>query len=75
MTDFLFGDSIITEGGDCSYEIKKHLLFGRKPMKNIGNMLKIRDITSLTKICIVKAMLFLVVMYGCEIWSIKKTEG
>ena len=72
LTDFLFGDSIITEGGDCSYEIKKHLPFGRKPMKNIGN---IRDITSSTIICIVKAMLFLVVMYGCEIWSIKKTEG
>ena len=75
VTDFLSGDSIITEGGDYSYEIKKHLLLGRNPMKNISNILKIRDITSSTKICIVTAMLFLVVMYGCESWSIKKTEG
>ena len=74
VTDFLSGDSIITEGGDYSYEIKKHLLLGRNPMKNISNILKIRDITSSTKICIVTAMLFLVVMYGCESWSIKKAE-
>ena len=66
--------AIVFSNGDCSYEIKKHLLLGRNPMKNISNILKIRDITSSTKICIVTAMLFLVVMYGCESWTIKKAE-
>ena len=64
----------ITADGDCSHEIKRHLLLGRKTMINLDSTLKIRDITFLTKICLVKAMVFLVVMYGCEIWAIKKVE-
>ena len=64
----------ITADGDCSYEIKRHLLFGRKAMTNLDNILKSRDITLLTKVHLVKAIIFPVVMYGCEIWTIKKAE-
>ena len=69
-----FGGSKITADGDCSHEIKRHLLLGRKAMTNIDSILKGRDITLLTKVCIVKAMDFLVVMYGCESWMTKKAE-
>ena len=71
---FILGGSKITADGDCSHEIKRHLLLGRKAMTNIDSILKGRDITLLTKVCIVKAMDFLVVMYGCESWMTKKTE-
>ena len=64
----------ITADGDCMHEIKRHLLLGRKVMTNLDSILKVRDITWLTKICLVKAMVFPVVMYGCESWTIKKTE-
>ena len=64
----------ITADGDCSHEIKRHLLFGRKAMTNLDNILKSRDITLPTKVRLVKAMVFPVVMYGCEIWTIKKAE-
>ena len=74
VTDFIFLGSKITADGDCSREIKRHLLLGRKAMTNLDNMLKIRDITLPTKIHLVKAMVFPVVMYGCEIWTIKKAE-
>ena len=74
VTDFLSGDSIITEGGDYSYEIKKHLLLGRKVMTNLDSILKTRDITLPTKVHLVKAMVFPVVMYGCESWTVKKAE-
>ena len=74
VTDFIFLDSKITVDGDCSYEIKRILLLIRKAMTNLDSMLKSRDITLLTKVCIVKAMIFPVVMYGCEIWIIKKAE-
>ena len=74
VTDFIFLGSKITADGDCSHEIKRHLLLGRKAMTNIDSILKGRDITLLTKVCIVKAMDFLVVMYGCESWMIKKAE-
>ena len=74
VTYFLFLGSKITEDGDCSHEIKGHLLLGRKAMTNLDSILKNRDITLLTKICIVKAMVFPVVMYGCEGWTIKKAE-
>ena len=66
--------SKITADGYCSHEIKRHLLLGRKAMTNLDRMLKSRDITLLTKICLVKAMVFPVVMYGCESWTIKKAE-
>ena len=66
--------SKITEDGDCSHEIKRHLLLGRKAMTNLDSILKSRSITLLTKVCLVKAMVFPVVTYGCEIWTIKKTE-
>ena len=66
VTDFIFGGSKITADGDCSHEIKRCLLFGRKAMTNLQSILKIRGITLLTKVCIVKAMVFPVVMYGCE---------
>ena len=66
--------SKITVDGDCSHEIKRHLFFGRKAMKNPDSILKSRDITLLTKVCLVKAMIFPVVMYGCESWTIKKAE-
>ena len=74
VTDFIFLDSKITADGDCSHEIKKHLLLGRKAMTNLGSILKSRDITLPTKVHVVKAMVFPVVMYGCESWTIKKAE-
>ena len=72
VTDLIFLVSKITADGECSYEIKRHLLFGRKTMTNLGSILKSRDITLLTKICIVKAMVFSVVTYRCDSWNIKK---
>ena len=74
VTDFIFLGSKITADSDCSHEIKRCLLLGRKAMTNLDNILKSRDITLLTKIHIVKAMVFPVVMYGYESWTIKKTE-
>ena len=74
MTDFLFLGSKITEDGDCSQDIRRRLLLGRKAMTNLDNMLKSRDITLPTKVCLVKAMVFPIVMYGCECWTIKKVE-
>ena len=74
VTDFMFGGSKITADGDCSHEIKRHLLLGKKVMTNLGSILKSRDITLLTKVHLVKAMVFPVVMYGCESWTIKKAE-
>ena len=74
LTDFILGGAKITVDGDCSYEIKRHLLLGRKVMTNLDSILKSRDITLPTKFHIVKAMVFPVVMYGCESWTIKKAE-
>ena len=74
VSDFIFGGSKITADGDCSHEIKRCLLLGRKVMTNLDNILKSRDITLSTKVCLVKAMVFPVVMYGCESWTIKKAE-
>ena len=74
ITDFVFLGSKITVGGDCSHEIKIRLLLGRKAMTNLNSVLKSRDIILLTKVHIVKAMVFLVVMYRCESWTIKKAE-
>ena len=74
VSDFIFGGSKITADGDCSHEIKRRLLLGRKVMINLDNILKSRDITLPTKVCLVKAMVFPVVMYGCESWTIKKAE-
>ena len=74
VTDFLFLGSKITEDGDCSHEIRRQLLFGKKAMTNLDSVLKRKDISFLIKVHIVKAMVFPVVMYGCESWSIKKTE-
>ena len=74
VTDFIFGGSKITVECDCSHEIKRHLLFGRKVMTNLDSILKSRDITLPTKVHIVKAMVFLVVMYRCESWFIKKAK-
>ena len=74
VTNFLFLVSNITTDGDCSHEIRRQLLFGRKVMTNLDNVLKSRDITQLTKVRIVKAMVFPVVMYGCESWTVKKAE-
>ena len=74
VAGFIFLGSKITADGDCSHEIKKCLLLGRKVMTNLDSMLKSRDITLPTKICLVKAMVFLVVTYGCESWTIKKAE-
>ena len=74
MTDFILGGSKITADGDCSYEIKRCLLLGRKVMTNLDSILKSRDITLPTKDHLVKAMVFLIVMYGCEIWARKKAE-
>ena len=71
---YLGGGSKITADGDCSHEIKRPLLLGRKVMTNLDSILKSRDITLLTKVCLVKAMVFPVVMYGCETWIIKKAE-
>ena len=74
VTDFILGGSKITADGDCSHEIKRHLLFGRKAMTNLDSILKSRDITLPTKIYLVKTMVFPVVMNGCESWTIKKAE-
>ena len=74
MTDFFFLDSKITVDGDCSHEIRKQLLLGRKTMTNLNNVLQSKDITLSTKVCIVKVMVFPVVMYRCESWTIKKAE-
>ena len=70
VTDFYLGGSKITADGDCSQEIKRHLLLGRKAMTNLDSILKSRDITLPTKVCLVKAIVFPVVMYGCESWTI-----
>ena len=74
VTDFIFLGSKITADGDCSHEIKRHLLLGRKVMNNLASILKSRDITLPTKVHLVKAMVFPVVLYGCERWTIKKAE-
>ena len=74
VSDFIFGGSKITADGDCSHEIKRCLLLGRKVMTNLDSILKSRDITLPTKVCLVKAIIFPVVMYGCESWTIKKAE-
>ena len=74
VTDFIFLGSKITADGDCSHEIKRRLLLGRKFMTNLGNIFKSRDITLPTKVRLVKAMVFPVVIYGCESWTIKKAE-
>ena len=74
VTDFILGGSKITADGDCSHEIKRCLFLGRKVMINLDSILKSRDITLSTKVCLVKAMVFPVVMYGCESWTIKKAE-
>ena len=74
VTDFIFGGSKITADGDCSHEIKRRLLLGRKAVTNLGSILKSRDITLPTKVHLVKAMVFPVVMYGCESWTVKKAE-
>ena len=74
VRDFIFLGSKITAGGDCSHEIKRSLLLGRKVMINLDSILKSRDITLATKVCLAKAMVFPVVMYGCESWTIKKGE-
>ena len=74
VSDFIFLGSKITADGDCSHEIKRHLLLGRKVMTNLDSILKRRDITLPKKFCLVKAMVFPVVMYGCESWTIKKAE-
>ena len=75
VADFIFGVSKITADGDCSLEIKRHLLLGRKVMTNLDCILKSRNITWPTEVYLVKAMVFPVVMYGCESWTIKKAEG
>ena len=75
VSDFIFGGSKITADGDCSHEIKRRLLLGRKVMTNLDSIFKSRDITLLTKVCLVKTMVFAVVMYGCESWTVKKAEG
>ena len=74
VSDFIFWGSKITADGDCSHEIKKRLLLGRKVMTNLDSILKSRDITLPTKVCLVKAMIFPVLMYGCESWTVKKAE-
>ena len=74
VTDFIFFGSKITADGDCSHEIKRHLLLGRKAMTDIGSILKSRDTDLLTNVLLVKAMIFPVVMFGCENWTIKKVE-
>ena len=75
VTDLILGGSKITADGDCSHEIKRHLLLGRKVMTSLDSILKSRDITLPTKVHLVKAMVFPVVMYGCESWTINKAEG
>ena len=74
MTDFIFLDFKITADGDCSHEIKRHLLFGRKAMTNVVSILKSRDVTLPTKVHLVKAMVFPVVIYGCDSWTVEKAE-
>ena len=74
VTDFILRGSKITADGDCSHEIKRRFFFGRKAMTNLDNILKSRDITLPTKVCLIQAMVFPVVMYGCESWTIKKAE-
>ena len=74
VADFILGGSKITADGDCSHEIKRYLLFGRKVMTNLDSILKSRDITLPTKVCLVKVMVFLVVVYGCESWTVRKAE-
>ena len=74
VADFILGGSKITADGDCSHEIKRHLLLGMKVMTNLESMLKSRDITLPTKVCLVKAMVFPVVMYRCESWTTKKAD-
>ena len=74
VSDFILGGSKITADGDCNHEIKRHLLPGRKVMTNLDSIFKSRDITLPTKVCIVKTMVFPVVMYGCESWTVKKPE-
>ena len=75
VSDFIFGGYKITADGDCSHEIKRNLLLGRKVMTNLDSIFKSRDITLPTKVRLVKAMVFLVVMYGCESWTVKKAES
>ena len=74
VSDFIFGGSKVTAGGDCSHEIKRRLLLGRKVMTNLDSIVKSRDITLPTKVRLVKAVVFPVVMYGCESWTVKKAE-
>ena len=74
MADFIFPGSKITADGDCSHEIKRHLVLGRKVMTNLDSIFESRDITLPTKVCLVQAMVFPVVMYGCESWTVKKAE-
>ena len=74
VTDFIFLGSKITADGDCSHEMKRHLLLGRKVMTNLDSILKSRDITLPTKVCLVKVIVFPVVIYGCESWTMKKAE-
>ena len=74
VSDFILGGSKITADGDCNHEIKRRLLLGRKVMTNLDSIFKSREITLLTKVCLVKAMVFPVVMYGCESWTVKKAE-
>ena len=74
VRDFILRGTKITADGDCSHEIKRRLLFGRKAMTNLDSILKSRDITLPTKVCLVKALVFPVVMYGCESWTVKKAE-
>ena len=74
-SDFIFGGPKITAEGDCSHEIKRHLLLGRKFMSNLKSILKSRDFTLSTKVCLVKAMIFPVVVYGCECWTLKKLSA
>ena len=75
VTDFIYSDSEITADGDCSHESKRHLLLGRKAMINLDGILKSRNITLLTKVSILKAMVFPVIMYGCKSWTIMRAEG
>ena len=74
VADFIFWGSKFTADGDCSHEIKRRLLLGRKVMTNLDSILKSRDITLPTKVCLIKAIVFSVVMYGCESWTVKKAE-
>ena len=74
VSDFILGGSKITADGDCSHEIKRHLLLGRKVITNLNSIFKSRDITLPTQVHLVKAMIFPVVMYGCESWTVKKAE-